>query len=104
MDKVLREVWRLAEANHLTTKSIRTLKSGGKAMLADPNGPYAEQPISMKLEGPFKGFYGFLLALEVQPRIMRVREMKVEKLPRSVEGMVRAECEVSVFFERAGKG
>jgi len=104
MDKVLREVWRLAEANQLTTKSIRTLQPSAEKLLTDPTGPYAEQPISMKLEGPFRGFYGFLLALEAQPRIMRLREMKLEKLAKAGEGQVRAECEVSVFFERAGKG
>ena len=80
IDKVLQEVWRLAKANRLSTKSIRTLKAEGRSVVADPNGPYAEQAISMLLEGPFPGFYGFLLALEKQPRIMRVREMKIEKL------------------------
>lgn len=105
MDKVLREVWRLAEENQLSTKSIRTLNSdGSNSLLADPAGPYAEQPISMKLEGPFNGFYGFLLALESQSRIMRLRKMKVVKLTAAGEGQVRAECEVLVFFERGGKG
>ncbi len=103
MDKVLQEVWRLAEANKLTTKSIRTLKPTKDMMVTDPSGPYAEQPISMQLEGPFSGFYGFLLELERQPRIVRVQEMKVEKLPRAAEGDVRAECNVVVFFERSQK-
>jgi len=103
MDKVLREMWRLAEANQLTTKSIRTLKESGQGTLTDPSGPYAEQPISMKLEGPFTGFYGFLLAMESQPRIMRLREMKLKKIDKT-EGVVQAECEVLVFFERGGKG
>ena len=103
MDKVLREVWLLAEANKLTTKSIRTLKSRNEMMLTDPSGPYAEQPISMQLEGPFSGFYGFLLALERQPRIMRIQEMDLEKPPRAPQGHVRAECSVVVFFERSGK-
>ncbi len=71
MDQVLREVWRLALANRLNAKSIRTLPLRDEQTLTDPAGPYAEQPISMKLEGPFEGFYGFLLALEAQPRIMR---------------------------------
>ncbi len=103
MDKVLREVWRLAEANRLTTKSIRTAKGRTENQLADPAGPYAEQPVSMKLEGSFRGFYGFLLALEAQPRIMRLRQMKIEKPPRAGEGCIKIECEMSVFFERAGK-
>ena len=101
MDKVLQEVWRLAEANQLKPKSFRTLKSRDESMVTDPTGPYAEQPISMDLEGPFTGFYGFLLALERQPRIMRIQEMSLKKLPRAPEGYVRAECTVSVFFERS---
>lgn len=103
MDKVLQEVWRLAEANKLITKSIRTLQPKTEIMLTDPAGPYAEQPISMQLEGPFEGFYGFLLALERQPRIMRIQQMELKKLAKAPEGHVRAECNVVVFFERSGK-
>ncbi|KPK83610.1 MAG: hypothetical protein AMJ81_07775 [Phycisphaerae bacterium SM23_33] len=103
IDKVLQEVWRLAEANRLTTKSIRTLRPESEATLANPEGPYAEQPFSMQLEGPFTGFYGFLLALERQPRIMRIQEMNVEKPARAEEGCIRTNCKVSVFFERSGK-
>ena len=105
IDKVLREVWRLAEANRLTTKSIRTLKATGSTkMLTDPAGPYAEQPISIRLEGSFTGFYGFLLALETQPRIMRIQQMSIEKPAKAGEGHIRADCMVSIFFERSGKG
>ena len=103
IDKVLHEMWDLAERNRLTTKSIRTLKTSGGSTIADPAGPYAEQPMSIEMEGPFPGFYGFLLALERQPRIMRIREMKMEKLARAEDGLIRATCQVSVFFERAGK-
>ena len=105
IDKVLQEVWRLAEANKLTTKSIRTLKTVSSSVtLADPAGPYAEQSISMQLEGSFTGFYGFLLALESQPRIMRIQQMDIKKVDKQGEGYIRADCTVSVFFERSGKG
>ena len=102
IDKVLQEVWRLAESNQLATKSIRTLKVNEENLLADASGPYSEQPISMQLEGPFAGFYGFLLALERQPRIMRIQQMNLTKPDKADEGYVRAECTVSVFFERSG--
>jgi Tfp pilus assembly protein PilO len=101
IDKVLQEVWRLAEENNLATKSIRTVKGREETLVADPSGPYAEQPISMQLEGPFAGLYGFLLAMEAQPRIMRLQEMSIEKLPKAGDGSVHAECTVSIFFERA---
>jgi Tfp pilus assembly protein PilO len=100
IDKVLQEVWQLAEQNNLTTKSIRTLKTTDDSMVADPTGPYAEQPISMQLEGPFAGYYGFLLALENQPRIMRIQQMTLEKHPTGAQGTVKADCTVSIFFER----
>ena len=121
IDKVLQEVWRLAEANQLTTKSIRTIKVQSAAVtLTDPNGPYAEQPILIKLEGPFTGFYGFLLALESQPRIMRIQQMSIVEISKGGgcrgkkasedekakvgKGYIRVDCLVSVFFERSGKG
>src|SRR5438105_1094090 len=44
VDKVLREVWQMAEANSLTTKTIKTLKSE-----RGPN--YSEEPIQMSLSG-----------------------------------------------------
>jgi Tfp pilus assembly protein PilO len=103
IDKVLQEAWRLAEKNQLTTKSIRTLKCDSSSTLGAEDSPYAEQPISMQLEGPFSGFYGFLLALEAQPRIMRVQKMSIEKPAKGEEGWVKADCVVSVFFERSAK-
>ena len=101
IDKVLQEVWRVAESNRLTTKSIRTGKSDSKPLFTDPASPYAEQPVSIELEGPFTGLYGFLLALESQSRIMRIQKMSVAKLPKEAEGRVRADCVVSVFFEKS---
>lgn len=103
IDKLLMEVWRLAKSNNLSTKTIRTLNREGPSILTDSSGPYAEQPLSMKLEGPFAGFYGFLLALEARPRIVRIQSMDIEKLPNAKDGSIRAECKMSVFFERAGK-
>ena len=104
MDQVIRELWRLAEGNDLTTKSIRPIRGSGAARLTDPSGPYAEQPISMTLEGPFKGLYGFLIALERQPRIMRVLDVTIQKGQRCPEGVVRTKCLMSVFFERSSEG
>lgn len=100
IDKVLREVWRIAEANKLTTKSIRPLKATPEQLITDPNGPYAEQPITIQLEGPFQGFYEFLLALEAQPRIVRIQQMSIERPQKADEGMVKANCTLSIFFER----
>jgi len=103
IDKVLKEVWELADANQLKTKSIRTLSPDDNALFVDSAGPFAEQPISMRFEGSFEGFYRFLLALEAQARIIRIHKMKLEKLPEDKDGQVRAACTISVFFENSPK-
>lgn len=103
IDKILQEVWRLAEANNLTTKSIRTkTRPTGTRRFSDV--VEGEQPIAVQLEGDFKGLYSFLLALENQPRIMRIQNMKIEKLKKGEEGMVKANFVMSIFFEANEKG
>ncbi|MFP4104997.1 MAG: type 4a pilus biogenesis protein PilO [Phycisphaerae bacterium] len=102
IDKVLQEVWRLAEENKLTAKSIRTMdRSRVKNNFVMPGGPHAEQPITMKLEGDFMGFYTFLQALEAQQRIMRVRTMKLKKPRNGPQGRMEAEFEMTIFFEKS---
>ena len=102
IDKVLRELWHIAERNRLTTKSVRTLPRTPENMLTS-GGPHSEQPISMQLEGDFSGFYGFLQAVECQPRIMRIRNMTLTQPPKGAEGRVQATLVMSIFFEPSGK-
>jgi len=73
-----------------------------KYLQLEPNGPYAEQPVFLQLEGDFKGFYSFLLALENKARIMRIQQMELEKLTNEQEGQMRADLTISIFFERSG--
>ncbi len=101
IDKVLQEIWRLAEANQLTTKSIRTLSRKNDAPTS-ANAP-REQPIVVQLEGSFMGFYAFLQALENQPRIMRIRKMKLKTSEKLSEGHVQIGFEMCVFFDRKSK-
>lgn len=101
VDKVLQEIWKLAEANHLTTKSIRTLQRGGGQESNPTPQQASEQPITVQLEGDFMGFYSFLLALEDQPRIMRINKMVLKKPDKADEGIVRAEFIMSIFFDRS---
>lgn len=101
IDKVVREVWKLAEASNLKIKTIGTLKSRNTVSIANPNGPFAEQPIELELEGDFnQGLYSFLLALERTSRITRIHELDVEKLKNGDEGQVNARLVLSIFFER----
>ncbi|HAU36610.1 MAG TPA: hypothetical protein DCX07_02695 [Phycisphaerales bacterium] len=101
VDKILQEIWKLAEQNKLATKSIRTQQR--RLDTADAAGPHAEQPITVQLEGDFQGFYAFLLALENQPRIMRISQMRLKKLQKASEGQIQATFEMSIFFEKSGK-
>jgi type IV pilus assembly protein PilO len=95
MDKVLREVWQIAERNGLSTKSVRSLK-------AVPNNDYNEQPIRMVMAGPFGGYYNFLKDVEALPRITRISEMSLNKDPKS-EGQVTAELTLTIFFDSSAR-
>jgi len=100
---VLQEVWRLAEANKLAAKSIRPLERSTQNCLTSTDGPHAEQPIAMQLEGDFLGFYSFLQAMENQPRIIRIHKMMLAKPAKAPEGTMRADFVLSIFFERTDK-
>jgi type IV pilus assembly protein PilO len=89
-DKILKEVTQLADANSLTTKTVRSLKSERFA-------GYSEQPIQMTMTGNFNGFYSFLLQLEKLPRITRVLHMSMTKVPEH-DGEMQAQLTMSIFF------
>lgn len=101
IDKVLQEVWQMAESSQLVTKSIRTLqRTGGLPEASGPN----EQPISMQIEGDYMGLYAFMQALENQPRIMRIRSMTLRKPEKGAPGAVQATFVMSIFFEQGENG
>ena len=91
VDKILKEVWQMAEANSLQTKTVKTLKT-------ERGANYSEQPIQMTLAGDFNGFYAFLLQLEKLPRITRVSQMELEKINER-DGEMTAMVTLSIFFE-----
>ncbi len=91
IDKILKEVWQIAEANNLQTKTIRTLKSERFAS-------FSEQPIQLSLSGDFNGFYSFLLQLEKLPRLTRITDMRLEKIDDH-DGEMTAQMDMSIFFE-----
>ena len=91
IDKILKEVWQLAEQNALQAKTIKTLKTERAAN-------YSEQPIEMVLAGDFNGFYAFLLQLEKLPRITRITNMNLSKITEK-EGTMQAKLTLSIFFE-----
>jgi type IV pilus assembly protein PilO len=89
--KVLEQVTVIAQKQGLQPKTIRTLQQ-------KDNSGYIEQPMNMKLVGNFNAFYAFLLELEKLPRIMKLRELKLQKL-NDTDGQVGAEFILSVFFQ-----
>jgi type IV pilus assembly protein PilO len=91
IDKILKEVWQMAEANSLQTRTIKTMNSQHAAN-------YSEQPIEISLSGDFNGFYAFLLQLEKLPRLTRVTQMNLQKLPDH-DGEMQAQMTLSIFFE-----
>jgi len=91
IDKILKEVWQMAEANQLTTKTIKTMKAQ-----RGPN--YSEQPIQLSLSGDFNGFYAFLLQVEKLQRITRITDMNLTKISDR-DGEMQAQMTLSIFFE-----
>jgi type IV pilus assembly protein PilO len=91
MDKILKEVWQMAESNNLTTKKVQTLRS-------DRSSNFSEQPIQLSLSGDFNGYYSFLLQLEKLPRITRITDMKLAKI-NDRDGEMTAQMTMSIFFE-----
>ena len=89
--KVLEQVTVIAQKQGLKPKTIKTLQP-------KDNSGYVEQPLNMKLVGNFTSFYSFLLELEKLPRIMKLRELKLEK-ERTGEGEIGAEFILSIFFQ-----
>ncbi len=65
-----------------------------------PTSPHGEQPVLIQLEGDFEGLYSFMLDMESQSRIMRIRQMTLKKPEKSHPGRVSATIEFSIFFER----
>lgn len=100
IDKVLRGVWQLAQTNKLQAKKIRSVARRENDRFTPPNSPHGEQAVQLQIQGDFRGFYAFLLALERQPRIMRIREVMLERDKDLPDGHMAATIELSVFFER----
>jgi type IV pilus assembly protein PilO len=89
--KVLEQVTVIAQKQGLKPKTIQTLKK-------QDNSGYIEQPLKMELVGNFNSFYSFLLEIEKLPRIMKIRELELNKKTKD-EGQIAAKFIVSIFFQ-----
>jgi len=91
IQRVLHDVTVIVQEQGLKSKTIRTLEK-------KDNSGYIEQALKMELEGNFNAFYSFLLELEKLPRIMKIRELDLEKQKEN-EGQISANFIVSIFFQ-----
>jgi len=91
VETVLAQVWKMAEANSLQAKTIKSGKT-------ERNNNYSEQYIEMNLAGDFTGFYLFMQQLEKMPRLTRVTDMTLTKISDH-DGQMQATLTLSVFFE-----
>ena len=89
--KVLKQVTVIAQRQGLKPKMIKTLKRKN-------NSGYIEQPLKMEVVGNFNSFYSFLLELEKLPRIMKIRELQLDK-EKDSEGRITSDFIVSIFFQ-----
>ena len=80
----------IAQKHGLRCKTIKALKR------TDNNG-YVEQPLQMKLAGDFNAFYCFLLELEQLPRIMKMRELELQKQLEN-DGQVQVSFVIRIFL------
>ena len=89
--EVLEQVTVIAQKQGLKSKTFRTLRQKN-------NSGYVEQPLRMELVGNFSSFYSFLLELEKLPRIIKIRELKLDKKVIN-EGQISADFILSIFFQ-----
>ena len=92
IDVILREVWLIADSKSLSPRRIQTGQPETQAR-------YNSQPITMTLEGDFGRFYEFLLGLERLPRITKIRQFQMSKLPTQ-EGVIQVDLLMDIFCEK----
>ncbi len=97
VESILERVWQVAKRNDLAVKSVKTMPAVTSTV-------YHELPLRVDLEGPFEGYYRFLLELENLPRITRIFNMHLKR-PRQTRmskdqdpGDIHAEFELSIYF------
>lgn len=105
VEGILQEVWRIADRNHLTVRSVKSEKPVPTAL-------YMELPLRVVMEGQFDGFYQFLLELEKLPRITRIHSLDLKRAGMDMRttrnaqsamdlppGWTQAEFLLSIYFE-----
>lgn len=98
LDNVLRDVATIATKCGLRVPKfnrVENVLAAGSAM---------EQQLDVEIAGEFGGFYSFLLEIEKLPRITRLTDMKLERVPnldKEKDGMLRAHFKLSIYYQKA---
>ncbi len=79
VEGVLENIWQIADRNGLLVRSVKTRP-------AVPSAVYMELPLEVSMDGPFEGFYRFLLELETLPRVTRLSELSIQEAGLKVRG------------------
>ncbi len=93
---ILRQVSDLAVEAGLEAPVMKAEKPVKAAM-------YMEQPLEMKIQGDFHGFYDFLLSLEKLPRITKIPDFQIKRSDRT-DGYMEAEFTLSIYFQEDDGG
>ena len=92
IDNVLKQLTVIAQKANLRPKTIRTLQQKN-------NSGYVEQVLKMEVVGDFPSFYTFLLSVEKLSRIIKTRELRLDK--KGSDSDISADFIMSVFFQNA---
>jgi len=98
LDNVLRDVATIATKCGLRVPKFNRVEQ----VLAA--GSAQEQQLDVEIAGEFNGFYAFLLEIEKLPRITRLTDMKLERVPdlnKEKDGNLRAHFKLSIYYQQA---
>ena len=91
VDRVIRQVSDVAVRAGLTSPGMMNTPPVQAAQ-------YWEQPLEIKSQGTFKGFYEFLLSLERMPRITRIPDIKLVRA-RDGSGQMDIAFTLSIYYQ-----
>lgn len=94
VEQIVRQVADVCTASGLTFPEMKTNK-------AIKSATFMEQPIELSTEGNFTGFYDFVTKLEQLPRITKMTDLKLRRLPND-NGKLEAKFTLSIFYQDEG--
>lgn len=102
IEKIFRDLSDLAAAHRLRIHQIRTNPAPAARLAADvPVTDIEEQGFLLELEGEFRSVQAFLEQLEKQPRLLRLDELRLQRIvQKSGPSTVQANLRLRVFSRK----